>query len=551
MYLRILLYGCFDWAYERLLADRNTLDKLPCVEDAGFRAGNRSGCLPGTRTEVLSGLEAWAEGRDNRVYWLNGLAGTGKSTIAQSFAERIWADGRLGASFFCSRDFERRSSIQRIFSTLAFQLAYHDLNFRDHIVKLLSRRPHIGHESLADQVEHLLIKPLKLISLSTVIIIDALDECKDLEPASAILSLLARHIDKVPLVKFFITGRPERRVELGFRLPSLKPHTEVLKLHELQAASVGQDVTIFLREKLSKVFQRSSADVTAQLPSENDLETLSGKCSRLFICAATIVRFVDSQHHDPAERLELLVRMPDKTIYEGQGGIDLLYTSILREGFSDVHGNDSDVFERLRLIMGCIILLFNPFSLSGLATLLDVRSKGISKDLNLLRSVLLVPESSEEPIRIFHKSFPDYLTDARRCSDPRFFVEPGVYHGKMAMRCLELMKKRLKRNICSIDAYAMNKDIPDLASRLKICIDGETNYGCQFWGDHVSLVSAASEDIEKIIGLVQDFFDHRLLWWLEIMSLSGQLRRAVLCLNNVRSWVPKVSGSVCFTCAEL
>ena len=60
---------------------------------------------------------------DSPVFWLNGLAGTGKSTIAQTIAERAFAEGRLGASFFCSGAVEDRSDLQLIFPTLAFQLA--------------------------------------------------------------------------------------------------------------------------------------------------------------------------------------------------------------------------------------------------------------------------------------------------------------------------------------------------------------------------------------------------------------------------------------------
>jgi cytidylate kinase len=56
------------------------------------------------------------------VYRLNGLAGSGKSTIAQMIAEHIFADGRLGASFFCSRDFKDCRD-RYIFLTLSFQLA--------------------------------------------------------------------------------------------------------------------------------------------------------------------------------------------------------------------------------------------------------------------------------------------------------------------------------------------------------------------------------------------------------------------------------------------
>jgi hypothetical protein len=79
--------------------------------DASYLCGNRQGCLRGTRKGVLWEIERWLTGeREQRVFWLNGLAGTGKSTIAQMYAERAFADGKLGASFFCSQDFEDRSN---------------------------------------------------------------------------------------------------------------------------------------------------------------------------------------------------------------------------------------------------------------------------------------------------------------------------------------------------------------------------------------------------------------------------------------------------------
>jgi hypothetical protein len=105
--------------------ERVLLNGMHHSVEAGHRSGNRQGCLRGTRREVLLQLEDWLENEQGqRVFWLNGLAGTGKSTIAQTFAEITFAEGKLGASFFCSRDFEDRSNIQAIFPTLAFQLAY-------------------------------------------------------------------------------------------------------------------------------------------------------------------------------------------------------------------------------------------------------------------------------------------------------------------------------------------------------------------------------------------------------------------------------------------
>src|ERR1700749_2312048 len=143
---------------------------------AGYRSGDRQGCLRGTRVDILLQLELWVEDQqDRRVFWLNGLAGTGKSTIAQTFAEISFADGKLGASFFCSRGFEDRSNLRAIFPTLAFQLAYRYPLFREQLLPVLKANPDVGRESLCSQMETIIIGPLKPTRIQTLIIIDALD----------------------------------------------------------------------------------------------------------------------------------------------------------------------------------------------------------------------------------------------------------------------------------------------------------------------------------------------------------------------------------------
>ena len=166
--------------------------------DAGYRCGNREGCLRGTRKGVLREVERWLTSElEQRVFWLNGLAGTGKSTIAQTFAETSFADGHLGASFFCSRDFEDRSNLQAILPTLAFQLAYRYPPFRKELLPVLKANPDAGRESLCLQMEKLIIGPLRATHIPTLIIIDALDECKDEQPASAILSILSHSVSRL------------------------------------------------------------------------------------------------------------------------------------------------------------------------------------------------------------------------------------------------------------------------------------------------------------------------------------------------------------------
>ena len=52
-------------------------------------------------------------------------------------------------------------------------------------------------------------------------VIDALDECKDDESLSAILSVLGRLVKDISKTKFLMTGRPKPRIQTGFRLPLL------------------------------------------------------------------------------------------------------------------------------------------------------------------------------------------------------------------------------------------------------------------------------------------------------------------------------------------
>lgn len=80
-------------------------------------------------------IESWAKDTGKpSIFWLNGLAGTGKTTIAQTVAERMFAGGCLGASFFRSRDFEDRSNLKLVFPTLVFQLAQQYPEFRSSLV---------------------------------------------------------------------------------------------------------------------------------------------------------------------------------------------------------------------------------------------------------------------------------------------------------------------------------------------------------------------------------------------------------------------------------
>jgi len=512
--------------------------------------------MKGTREEVLLQLEHWlTDEQDQRVLWLNGLAGTGKSTIAQTFAEMSFADGRLGASFFCSRDFEDRSNLQAIFPTLAFQLAYRYPPFREGLLRVLRANPDAGRETLCSQVERLIVGPLKATRISTLLIIDALDECKDEEPASAILSILSRYVEQIPHVKFFITGRPEPRIRSGFRLAALRPITEVFKLHNVQRPVVDIDIKLFFRTRLTDIARnRSHCDVTEDWPRSSDINILCEKAAGLFIYASTVVKFVASPHHQPPKRLTILVSLPQSTAHEGESGIDTLYTEILRHAYHDM-GPDSqkqdnqEVYRRFRSVVGAVLLAFNPLSMESLSSLLhdfDTPSD-ISTALNSLHSLLLVPEGTEDSIRAFHKSFPDFLVDPKRCQDTQFLVHPSVHHTEILLSCLHLMEERLKRNICNLDDYADLSNVNDLFARRKEYIGDALEYACQFWTKHLMGSPSSGPDAEQVQKAIDKFFTTHLLFWIEVLTIMRNLDVCVHSINDIQQWYISVSVNILFT----
>ena len=507
--------------------------------------------MKGTRRDILSQLECWVnDEKDKHVFWLNGLAGTGKSTIAQTFSEMSFADGKLGASFFCSHDSKDRSDLRKIFPTLAFQLAHRYPRYREELIPILIASPDVGRETLCSQMEKLIVGPLETTCIQTLIVIDALDECKDEEPASAILSILSRCVDQIPFVKFFITGRPEPRIRSGFRLAALRPITEVLKLHDVKRPLVDIDIGLFFRTCLIDIAKNlSHTDVAEDWPRSSDVDILCGKAAGLFIYASTAVKFVASPYHQPKKRLATLVSLPQSTTHEGESGIDALYTEILRHAYhkmgSDIQKPDhQEVYRHFRSVVGAVLLAFNPLSMKTLSCLLsDIDTPSdICIILNPLHSLLLVPEGIEDPIRIFHKSFPDFLTDPKRCQDIRFFVDPSVHHAEILLSCLHLMEKRLKRNICGLDDYADLSSANDISAHRKEHIGDALEYACEFWTKHLVQSPSNGSNVGKMQPAIEKFFTTHLLFWIEVLIIMGNLDVCVHSINDIQQWYTLVSS---------
>ena len=469
------------------------------------------------------------------VYWLNGLAGTGKSTIAQTIAERTFADGRLGASFFCSRDFDDRSNLHFIFPTLAVQLARRYTEFRSIFVPLVQSDPEIIHESLYGQMDKLIAQPLIKSAISTVIVIDALDECKDEEPASAILTVLGQFVSDIPRVKFFVTGRPEPRIREGFRLPLLAKATDVFVLHGVEPIRVGNDIRLFFRHKFSELSSRRRG--LDEWPTEEQLDLLCERAGGLFVYAVATAKFIDKQTGNPRKRLDLLLQSPESSAHEGKtklkanATLDLLYMSILQEAFDD-DGPEDDT--TVRSVLGAAILAANPLSPSSIASLLRLDTEDVFPLLSSAHSLLVLHEDIDHPVRPFHKSFPDFITDSTRCTSQRFHISPSDHHMELLVGCLELMNQRLEKNMCKLPAGIINSEANDLRGRIEEYVDQSLQYACESWHKHIDRHTTCTPGVASAL---HHFLENKFLFWLEVLSILGTSRNAVDALKMTAEWL--------------
>jgi len=513
------------------------LNDFYCAQEAEYWDSGHIGCLRGTRKAILDEIRLWTQDFNQPpVYWLNGLAGTGKSAIAQTIAERTFADGQLGASFFCSQDFEGRSSLKLIFPTLAVQLAQKYTEFRSILVPLVQSDPAIVHESLYGQMNKLIVGPLIKSGISTVIIIDALDECKDEEPASAILSVLGQFISKISRVKFFLTGRPEPKIQEGFCLPLLAEATNVLILHEVDSSQVNSDIRLLFRHQFSEL--RGCQHGLDRWPTKQQLDLLCRQAAGLFVYAVATVKFINSQGKNPREQLDLLLELPETSAYEGRTKLkpsvtlDSLYMTILEQAFGD---NDPEDDSKIRSVLGAVVLVMNPLSPSTIALLLGFDTEDVFPLLSSAHSLLILHEGCDFPVQPFHKSFPDFIVDPARCTNQRFCVSPPNHHSELLIGCLELMNQRLEKNMCKIPDAVMNSEVDDLQERTEKFLSPALQYACRSWHKH--LIGIVPMHMPKIASVLHSFLERNFLFWLEVLSVLGAMREAVDALDMVTKYL--------------
>ncbi|RXW22167.1 hypothetical protein EST38_g3670 [Candolleomyces aberdarensis] len=395
-------------------------------------------CDEDTRVEVIGEIVTFIKNWDGpqRLLCMTGAAGSGKSALQQTAAERCEEKGTLGASFFFSATDASRNVMDRVVPTIAYQLGRENPGVKTLINDAVEKDPLIFSQSLRRQILTLIVKPfehlgsegLDLRTLPYAILIDGLDECRGEDSQAELIRaikecLLVNHLP----FRIFIASRPEWAIRTalapGGYFRALAYHIQLSDKYDASG-----DMCRYLQRRFHAL---SSQTGNQHWFTQNDIDRLVSAASGQFVYVAMAFNYISERRGSPAERLKIVLTW---TPHDGREtrpfeALDMLYKKILLTAKNAYEAVDTNRGREFLLLLGIHHLNITSHGLRGWHFSANVLSRllglgaGSEEDLfSDLRSLLTLDrdDSGDSTLRLYHKSFSDFLEEKSRAG--AFFV---------------------------------------------------------------------------------------------------------------------------------
>ncbi|GAB1205469.1 hypothetical protein APSETT445_004145 [Aspergillus pseudonomiae] len=533
-------------------ASQDQLDTLHPVTRAAFGSYEqaRETCLVGTQVPLLQLVQNWSnDAQGEPILWLQGMAGTGKSTIARTVAsafyngtsllgqETLPSEACLGGSFFFDHRDEDCRNPRKLFPTLARGLVEVLPEIQQSLCDGIRSHHATYAQSLDTQWKHLIFNPLKMLKtalpVTILFVLDALDECQagtreDQDDISDILALLSqvRELNTVR-VRVLITSRPETHIRYRFsEIPEGIRDETVCKIRRLDGEEVtADDITRLVEYRLWEI--RRKHDLPRNWPGEERIEQLAEKADGLFIYAATVCRFLSTANRKTIE--DRLGRILAGDVGEtAKESLDGMYTRILQVVLTGEVDNDQAMSDLFKQVVGPILVLSRPLSIIALSRLIEVELSDTRWLMEHLYSVLEMPQGDHGPIQLLHLSFRDFLLASQRCKDSHFWIDEKQSHRNLYQHCLKVMSNTLRRDICCLEDPGIH--VTDIKpSVVHEFLPEQVQYACSHWLDHLQQSDIVASNDARLYDFLRTHFVH----WLEAMTVMGSIPIAIMILNNL------------------
>ncbi|PLB43412.1 hypothetical protein P170DRAFT_77061 [Aspergillus steynii IBT 23096] len=532
---------------------------LPCVKSARFNSladsDEPSYCLENTRVQILRDIDEWANARESPcIFWMSGLAGTGKSTIARTVARRYDDKGRLGASFFFSALHSDTKCATSFVTTIARQLANADASLCDEINQVVRQRRDISSYALDDQWRHLILDPLARAKLEPgrspyILVVDALENCETTTGIATIVRLLAQvQTLGSGVLRVFLTSRPDAWIGARFDdIPESKKRC--FKLHSIDYRIVGRDVNTFLAHNFRRIAKDSYQNT--DWPGADTIDLLTQKAGGLFIWAASACKFVGSDSRFSRQRLTRLLN-GSISVDDPRSELDNIYITALRGTVSERQATEEKVFiyNTVRLILGTMAVLVSPLPVIDLGALFQSvprsfrtgfpECKGISAreiQLNLRRldAIVDLPEHDRQSPRLHHPNLGEFLFDQARCTEQAFLADKRQIHLTLAGCCVGIMSQTW--DVCPRDRGIFGLGgrrvaVTDVSQgQIEQWLPASLRYACLYWVHHLQQSGAKIDQNDAF----DCFLQRHLLHWLEGLSWMKKIPDGVRAIASLES----------------
>ncbi|KAJ3562205.1 hypothetical protein NP233_g9720 [Leucocoprinus birnbaumii] len=484
------------------------------------------------------------------LIWVTGYPGSGKSTLAASIMRLL---GQIAFYFRFDRNNSQAATPQAMWREVAYMLASRDPALRKVIQEcLFDITFNRGTADVEEIFARLVKKPLFELPhdiQSThlpVLVIDAIDEWNELRTRKALLATLRELAELTnSRVKVVIFSRREEDIREAFSELQLA----VIEIPTGDAAKEGSDADSDIEKYLRSCLSECEKDFPG---FSQAVKNLARRSAGVFQWAKTAA---DMLLPGPLSEdlLELILRP------EGDGDdgpLFSLYSKLLESRLpnlrklrelSSSQGSHAagkaavykKEFRGYQSVLAAMTRFNEPLigTNEQCAQLLGVDGRVVSGVRKCLSSIL-----NPDSLSFGHKSFVDFLTLENRQCPPELFVDTQLAkeaEQQLAFRCLAIMLDDadkghgLRFNICCLETSAKtNKDFSDLAVKIQSHIPPHLSYSCRFWAQHL----VACEFDEALLGKANALFRTKLLYWLEVMSLLGEINRIPSIMRSILDW---------------
>ncbi|CAG7852866.1 Vegetative incompatibility protein HET-E-1, partial [Serendipita indica DSM 11827] len=454
-------------------------------------------CLPGTRVPILQEIRQWRldSNADKRIFWLCDVGGSGKSTVTLTMCEE-WDNTKdvLVGRFFFSKNARQTSETDDFCSVIAGDIGAQNETILEQIKMIKERDPHLLIRGLRHQFTKLIEEPLQLAKTDIVLVIDAVDECKE-EMRGELIKLLVEKLSSMPKLKLFITSRPEPDITAILQGRAIVRGMH-FKMHGKEQQSNLDDIRAYVDVHLVKLL------------TEPQRRQIVERSNGLFIWITTAhleLRRAQGPDALGATLTSLLTR--------GEGGdINQVYTSILRRLRREPSSGT------IHKIMGTLLTLFEPVSTEVLGKMTGIIDSELEPILESMQSIFRV----ETVVEFLHPTFREYLLSRHNVDMP---FESTAMQSGLAVSVLTVLQEDLKEDICGIslpnEPYPKNADVVDLDGRLEQLWARcpALPYAAKYWGYHASTVVTE----KHVLQLLQRFLESQILHLVELLSLMGHM----------------------------